>query len=191
MNVNLQQQMSIHNSWGRIGFYSRIAFGQSVAKDSLSSCLDLVFFFFQGGGGGVHLLRLSPLTALPVPATEKPLSPSFSPLHLHKELLYCALFLTLSRLSTVSLIFLFPLEKSLFRKKKPITTFGATSFLKKNHFFVPFKGKTQSIHIFFNKMWHLDSFAPLFSLSPSSLLFLWSCSHPCRPLRWLKVHCSC
>lgn len=34
-NVSLQQQMSIHNSWGWIWVYSRIAFGQSAAKDSI------------------------------------------------------------------------------------------------------------------------------------------------------------
>ena len=37
MNVSLQQQMSIHNSWGWIWVYSRIAFGQSGAKDSCIS----------------------------------------------------------------------------------------------------------------------------------------------------------
>lgn len=136
MNVSLQQQMSIHNSCGLIRVYSRIAFGQSIARDSAAYILDQGWkeemtkkrrkkrlFKSQGCTEAVnaqalwvHLLQPclnGPLlTALLVSDTEYCVLSSF--FSTDGELQHCALFLTTSELSIASWIRLSFLRKSAF-----------------------------------------------------------------------------
>lgn len=122
-NVSLQQQMSIHNSWGWIWVYSRIAFGQSAAKDSIyplpewkDEIKHLIIWLTNVHGqllyrsmGAPASLPIWPLTVLAASDTEKnPLLFSLPLVSLQdRELHYCALFLTCSLLSTASRIPLF------------------------------------------------------------------------------------
>lgn len=90
-NVSLQQQMSIHNSWGWIWVYSRIAFGQSAAKDSIyplpewkDEIKHLIIWLTNVHGqllyrsmGAPASLPIWPLTVLAASDTEK--KPCFFP----------------------------------------------------------------------------------------------------------------
>lgn len=123
MNASLQQQMSIHNSWGWIWVYSRIAFGQSVAKDSVypvprlnEEIKHLVILNHKCARALIVQAHgctcsgcLNALWQYWLRLTLKTVSFPFFPLQ-DRELQYCALFLTLSLLSIAS-DSPFPLEK--------------------------------------------------------------------------------